>query len=41
MEGDDCSCDAENNILFGPITPEGKLDYMLGFAEDAAESDTT
>ena len=36
-----CSCPVGNNILYGAITPEGKIDYMLGFAQDLAESETT
>jgi len=41
MEGEDCACAADNNILYGAITDEGKIDYMLGFAQDVASSDTT
>ena len=36
-----CECPVGNNILYGAITPEGKIDYMLGFAQDLAESDKT
>ena len=27
-----CECGVDNNILYGAITDEGKIDYMLGFA---------
>ena len=36
-----CSCPVGNNILYGAITDEGKIDYMLGFAQDIATSDQT
>ena len=36
-----CSCPVGNNILYGAITAEGKIDYMLGFAQDIATSAST
>ena len=36
-----CSCPVGNNILYGAITDEGKIDYMLGFAQDIATSEST
>ena len=42
-EGDkgSCECPVGNNILYGAITDEGKIDYMLGFAQDIAGSEST
>ena len=36
-----CKCPVGNNILYGAITDEGKIDYMLGFAQDIATEETT
>ena len=41
QDNDLCECPMGNNILYGAITPEGKIDYMLGFAQDLAESGST
>ena len=36
-----CACPVGNNILYGAITDEGKIDYMLGFAQDIATEEHT
>ena len=36
-----CQCPVGNNILYGAITDEGKIDYMLGFAQDIATGEKT
>ena len=35
----ECICDEGDNILYGAATSEGKIDYMIGFAEDVASED--
>ena len=39
--GPNCACPVGNNILYGAITDEGKIDYMLGFAQDIATGAVT
>merc|ERR1711990_806955 len=38
QDGDVCECPGDNNILYGAITDEGKVDYMLGFAQDISDN---
>ena len=40
-EGAECECPTGNNILYGTIDDEGKMDYMLGFSENVALADKT
>lgn len=45
-EGEECHCvkddhSTDANILYGAITDEGKIDYMLGFAQDLANPSGT
>merc|ERR1711990_1187222 len=42
QDGGECKCEADEhsqdaNILYGAITDEGKIDYMLGFAQELAD----
>lgn len=38
-ENELCECPVGNNIIYAVQTPEGKMDYMLGFSQDIATTE--